>query len=219
MMQTAASHTRVCITAVYLSSTPDGFQEEPPPRVRPKLRCLSATWWNCSACRALGLVPRGLTQALRGVQGACAEAPLTCITGPCAVAHWAMVELRAPLWPLWALWGGVAARGQWAMKTQQYTAALQWAVGSENPSLHCHAFLQGVVGIGSALGHCHTARGSGQWDSYNALPHYMGQWVVQLLHFTTSLQGARGSWSAPMHCIAVGSSGECKSFNTLPPTL
>ena len=67
--------------------------------------------------------------------------------------------------------------------------------------------------------------GSGQWNSCNALPHWLGavetvtpaahrltareQWAVQLLRRTTSLPGGSGQWNSCNtlpHCLgAVGS--------------
>ena len=54
-------------------------------------------------------------------------------------------------------WGQGFAK---AVDLVQYSAALQEAVGSGYPSVHCH-----------------TAGGSGQWLSFSTLPHCGGQCV------------------------------------------
>ena len=51
-------------------------------------------------------------------------------------------------------------------------------------------------------------RGSGQRNSCNALPHYLGLWAVELLLCTATLSGGSGLWNscnALPHCLgAVG---------------
>ena len=92
------------------------------------------------------------------------------------------------------------------------------AVGSGNPAMHCHT-AKGAVGSGTPAMHCQTAwgqwavellqctatlpRGSGQWNSCNALPDCLGQWAVELDVVWRSVVWCGVVWCGAVWCDVV----------------
>ena len=71
---------------------------------------------------------------------------------------------------------GAVRTEQWAAGILQYTTALQWGVGSGDPSAHCR-----------------TA--SGHWVvGIFQYTHCKGHWAVAMPRYTAALQGNSGQW-------------------------
>ena len=95
------------------------------------------------------------------------------------------------------------------------------AVGNAFPAMHClSASRQWAV----QLLHCSASptRGSGQWNSCQALPHCPGAvgsatpaMPCLTCYALPYCQGAVRSGTPAMHCLTAGGSGQCTSCSTL----
>ena len=100
--------------------------------------------------------------------------------------------------------------------TASLPASLPGAVGGGAPAMHCHiACGQWAVQLLQCT--ASLPRGSGQWNSCNALPHCLGVvgTITPIMHCLT----AWGLWAVQLlQCTASlpGGSGQCNSCNALP---
>ena len=81
--------------------------------------------------------------------------------------------------------------------------------------LHYLAALQGARGTAHRLVHC-LLGAEGMGDSFNILPHCMGQWAMGILEHTAALKRAMGSgYRSVLRGAALGSA-PWDSFRILP---
>ena len=94
--------------------------------------------------------------------------------------------------------------GQWAPGSLLYTATLQWAVSSGDLAIKCHTAMVLVLhtawgqwAVGLLLNTSSLPWGSGQWNSFCALPHRLGAVGngTPAVHCRTALGGT------PVHCL------------------
>ena len=135
----------------------------------------------------------------------------------------------------------LTALGPWAVEVVQRTTSLPGASGL---CKSCNAMprRRGAAGNGTPAMRGPISRGIGSLaqevvaaqrvELLQVLPHYLGQWAVQILLYTASLPGGRGQWRiciALPHCLGqwalkllqrttslLAGSGQWNSCNTLP---
>ena len=106
----------------------------------------------------------------------------------------------------------LATGGQWAVQLLQCSASPLGAVGVGTLALHCPT-VWGPWAVELLSSTATVLRGSGQWNSCNALPHCLGvvgsappamhfltswgQWAVQLLQCAGTLPWDSGGGGAP----------------------